>query len=118
MKPFNLEEVLRTGKAVTRDGRLVTDISYNKGFHSVFARIENSATRCEFSVEGRFLKKSDHDFDLFCLSEPEEKEGGIIDLLKELKLQLNYACYDENVMNRLKNTWDAYYKLEAKLTKV
>jgi hypothetical protein len=37
----------------------------------------------------------------------------IQDKLKELELQLNYVCYDEELITRLSKVWDAYYALKA-----
>ena len=38
--------------------------------------------------------------------------------LKELKLQLNYACYDKEVMPKLSKVWDSFVELETEVEKL
>lgn len=38
--------------------------------------------------------------------------------LKELELQLNYVCYDEELITRLSKVWDAYYDLKSEVEKL
>ena len=34
------------------------------------------------------------------------------DRIKELKLQLNYVCYDKNMIAKLDKVWEAFFSLE------
>ena len=38
--------------------------------------------------------------------------------LKELELQLNYVCYDKELITRLSKVWDAYYDLKGEVKKL
>jgi len=38
--------------------------------------------------------------------------------LKELELQLNYICYDKELITRLSKVWDAYYDLKSEVKKL
>ena len=38
--------------------------------------------------------------------------------LKELELQLNYVCYDKELITRLSKVWDAYYGLKGEVKKL
>ena len=38
--------------------------------------------------------------------------------LKELELQLNYVCYDKELITRLSKVWDAYYDLKSEVKKL
>lgn len=38
--------------------------------------------------------------------------------LKELELQLNYVCYDTELITRLSRVWDAYYDLKSEVEKL
>ena len=35
--------------------------------------------------------------------------------LKELELQLNYVCYDPEMITKLSKVWDAYFALESEI---
>lgn len=37
--------------------------------------------------------------------------------LKELELQLNYVCYDKELITKLSKVWDAYYDLKSEVKK-
>ena len=34
-------------------------------------------------------------------------------MIKELELQLNYVCYDKNMIEKLNKVWEVFYLLEA-----
>jgi len=38
--------------------------------------------------------------------------------LKELELQLNYVCYDKELITRLSKVWNAYYDLKSEVKKI
>ena len=38
--------------------------------------------------------------------------------LKELELQLNYVCYDKELITRLSKVWNAYYDLKSEVKKL
>ena len=38
--------------------------------------------------------------------------------LKELELQLNYVCYDKELITRLSKVWSAYYELKSEVDKL
>jgi hypothetical protein len=35
--------------------------------------------------------------------------------IEDLKLQLNYVCYDKEILSKLNKVWEAFFKLEEKL---
>ena len=82
-KAFDLNEILRTGKAVTRDGREATNISkMEAGNDLIWALVGDCGY--VFGKGGRLyiprkFQSEDSCLDLFCYSEPEEtKEAEII----------------------------------------
>lgn len=38
--------------------------------------------------------------------------------LETLRLQLNYACYDIEILDKMSNVWEAYYKTQEALEKL
>ena len=39
----------------------------------------------------------------------------MIEELENLKLQLNYVCYEDGMIDKLSKVWEAYFKIEKKI---
>ena len=46
------------------------------------------------------------------------KTNMIQEKLKELELQLNYVCYDKELITRLSKVWESYYDLKSEVKKL
>lgn len=94
-KEFNLEEVLRTGRAVTRDGREVTGIIEDSGEYIVgFVNTSGQYDRFYWHLNGTTNVYGCHEFDLFCISE--EPEINIEQILEDLLGCFSQACWVES----------------------
>lgn len=114
-KPFNLEEALRVGKAVTRDGNPVFNLHLNHNGRVVFGLIGKTTHSWDRFGSYNF-GGVEHNFDLLCLSESPEKEEPEMYVNFYSDTGLGRIYYDLN--EALENNCLDNYRHTYRLTKV